>query len=160
MVTKKTQIIFFTLIFPWLKCSYLLSVADGFFKVVLQEGEDHKEHFDQIACFSAKLEPKTGKLNAQICPKKHKNGRHLEFWPPFWNSNDIFGDFFKLENVASSHNLILQCKIPSNSIKQGTFILRAKFKPYFYTRACKWIGFSQILQHISLSLIEMARNPT
>ena len=41
MVTKKTQIVFLTLIFQWLKCSYSFSVADVLFKVVLDEGEDH-----------------------------------------------------------------------------------------------------------------------
>ena len=48
-------------------------MADVLFRVVLPEGEDRYEHFDtkinQIACFSAKLEPKTGKLSAQICLK-------------------------------------------------------------------------------------------
>ena len=40
MVTKKTQIIFFRLIFPWLQCTYmyLLYVSDGIFKVILRGG--------------------------------------------------------------------------------------------------------------------------
>ena len=41
MVTKKTQILFFTFIFQWLKCSYSLTVADVLFKVVLNEEEYH-----------------------------------------------------------------------------------------------------------------------
>ena len=39
MVTKKTRILFFTLIFQWLKCFYSLSVAGVLFKVVLNEGK-------------------------------------------------------------------------------------------------------------------------
>ena len=92
--------------------------------------------------------------------QNHQNGRHFGiFGRLIWNSADIVGAFL-LVNVASSNNVILKCKIPINSIKQGMFILSAKFKPYFYKRASKWIGFSQILPHISLSLIKMARNPT
>ena len=41
MVTKKTQILFFTLIFQWLKCSYLISVTDVLFQVVLNAEKDH-----------------------------------------------------------------------------------------------------------------------
>ena len=71
-------------------------------------------------------------------PKNHQNGHHFGFFgghieilPVFW------GFFFLLENVAPSHNLILKCKIPINSIRQGMFILPAKLKPCFYTHACK-----------------------
>ena len=83
-----------------------------------------------------------------------------------WNFGGYFGilpvfwGIFLLENVNPSHYLILKCKIPLNSIKQDMLIFSAKFKPYFYTRACKWMGFSQMLPHIYLSLIKMARNPT
>ena len=66
-------------------------------------------------------------MSAQICPKVIKMATILDFWSPFWNSNSNLGNFFKLENVASSHNLVLECIIPSNSIKQGMFILPAKF---------------------------------
>ena len=164
MVTKKTQILFFTLIFQWLKCSYSLSVAGVLFKVVLNEGENHKEHFDtkidRIACFSGKWEPKTWNLSDQICQKIIKNGRHFGIFGGHFGILPVFWGIFLLKNVTPSHNLILKCKIPINSIKQGMFILPAKFKPYFYTRACKWMEFFQILPHISLSLIKMARNPT
>ena len=55
MVTKKTQILFFTLFFQCLKWSYLLPVPDVLFKVALNEGENHWEHFDtkidHITCF-------------------------------------------------------------------------------------------------------------
>ena len=58
MVTKKTQILFFTLIFQWLKYPCLLSMAGVLFEVVLNQGEDHYKYFDtkigQIACFSGK----------------------------------------------------------------------------------------------------------
>ena len=118
------------------------------------------------------LTPKSTKLHVSVenknqnmknectdLSKNHQNGRHFGILAAVLKFCRYFGGIFLLENVASSHNLILKCKIPLNSIKQGKFILPAKFKPYFYTHACKWIGFSQSLPHISLSLIIMARNP-
>ena len=164
MVTKKTQILFSTLIFQWLKCSYSLSVAGVLFKVVLNEEEDHKEHFDtkidQIACFSGKWAPKTWKISAQSCQKIIKIGRHFGIFGSHFAILLEFWGIFLLKNATPGHNLILKCKIPINSIKQGMFILPAKFKPYFYTCACKWMEFSQILPYISLSLIKMTRNLT
>ena len=87
--------------------------------------------------------------------------KKLSKWPPFWicwrpfrNSASILGDFFLLENVAPSQNLILKCKIPIISIKQGMFILPVRFKPYFYTCACKLIGFSQILPHVFFFILK------
>ena len=48
----------FPVIFQLLKCSYSLSVAGVLLKVVSNDGEDHKEHFDtkidRIACFNGK----------------------------------------------------------------------------------------------------------
>ena len=164
MVTKKTQILFFTLIFQWLKCSYSLPVVGVLFKVVLNEGKIISNILTlkstKFACFSGKWEPKTWNMSAHICPKIINMAAILEFSAAILEFCRYFGGIVLLENVAPSHNLILNCKIPSNSIKQGMFILPAKFKPYFYTHACKWIGFSKILPHISLSLIKMARNPT
>ena len=91
-----------------------------------------------IACSSGKWEPKTWKISAQICQKIIKMAAILKFLWPFWNSaGSLFVCLFLLENIAPSHNLILKCKIPTNSIKQGVFILPAKFKPCFFTRACK-----------------------
>ena len=46
MVTKKTQILFFTLIFQWLNCSCTLSVAGVIFKVVLNERKYHKNRIN------------------------------------------------------------------------------------------------------------------
>ena len=91
-----------------------------------------------------KWEPKT--YNQKT--KKYQNGRHFGILPVFWEI------FFLLENVAPSQNLILKYKIPIISIKQGMFILPAKFKPYFYTRACKLIGFSQILPHVFFFILK------
>ena len=114
---------------------------------------------DQIACFIEEWEPKTWQISAKICLKLIiKMAAILEFLVAILEICRYLGWFFLLENVAPSHYLILKCKIPLNSIKQGMFILPAKFKPHFYTHACKWIGFSQILPQISLSLIKMARN--
>ena len=69
--------------------------------------------------------------------KNHQNGRHFGIFGGHFGILLAFGGIFLLENVALSHNLILKCKIPINSIKKGMFILPAKFEPYFYTRACK-----------------------
>ena len=97
--------------------------------------------------------PKNKKWMRKFVQKSSKWPPFWDFWRPFWNSVGIVWDFFSPENIASSNSLSLKCQIPLTSIKQGIFILPAKFKPYFYTCACKWIGFSQILPHISLSLI-------
>ena len=69
--------------------------------------------------------------------KNHQNGRHFGIFGAILEFCRYFGGNFLLENVAPSHNLILKCKIPLNSIKQGMFLLPAKFKPYFDTHACK-----------------------
>ena len=103
---------------------------------------------------------KNHEKSAQICPEIIKVAAILEFWRPYLYSTSILGDLFLLENVAPSLNLILKCKIPLNLIKQGMFILPAKFEPYFHTCECKWIGFSQNLVHISLSLIKIAKKTT
>ena len=96
---------------------------------------------DRIACFSGKWKPRTWNISAQICQQNHQKWPPFwSFWRPFWNSVGILG-IFLLKNVTPSHNLILKCKIPIDSIKQGIFILPAKFKQYFYTRAFKWMFF-------------------
>ena len=171
MVTKKTQILFFTLIFQWLKCSYSLSVAGVLFNVVLNEGEERSSgtfwHQSRPNCtFLVENEnQKHEKWVRRFVKKSSKWPPFFEFLAAILEFCRYFRWFLLLENVAPSHNLILKCKIPINSVKQSMFIWPAKFKPYFSTRACKWIGFSQILPHISLSLIDfwlikMARNPT
>ena len=86
--------------------------------------------------------------------KNHQNGHHFGTFGGHFGILLVFWGFL-LQNVAPSYNLILNCKIPINSIKQGIFILPAKFKPYFYT--CKWIWFSCILSHISPSLIKQQK---
>ena len=93
------------------------------------------------------LTPKSTKLHVVVENENQKHEKWVckyvkksskwppfwNFWRPFWNFACILGDFFYLKNVAPSHYFILKCKILINSIKQGNFILPAKFKLYFYT---------------------------
>ena len=114
IVTKNTRILFFTLIFQWLKCSYLLSVVGVPFNVVLNKGEDHKEYFDtkidQIACFSGKWEPKTWKMSVQICQKIIKMSAILEFLAAILEFWRYFGDLFYLKMLLQVITLFQSAK--------------------------------------------------
>ena len=51
--------------------------------------------------------------------KNHFNGRHFGIFGGHFGILPVFwGIFFLLENVAPSHNLVLKCKIPLDSIKK------------------------------------------